>query len=723
MAKGLTPSPKMQFFNGVGDPLVGGKLYTYASGTTTPLATYTDATGGTANTNPIILDARGEASIWLSGVSYKFVLHDADDTPIWTGDAINGFHEPTIAEVYDQFNDSDGSNLVGFIQAGTDAVTRTMQDKARESVSVKDFGAVGDGVTDNTAAIQAALNTGKNVYIPDGSFFFSLPLSYTADNQSIYGSGNNSILKHRGLGSSGPSWISTNGFDNVSFCNLQVDGGSGGTGANPGLWIDGGSQNVTVDGVFFNGGGQVVFLDTCSDIKVVNNTFYGCRYGIIQRFGYASSYVLIDGNTCINSQKDFVEANCASSAPSEQWVISNNTYNTAADFPTPVTESRFVGITSVRGVIITGNAITKAAGDSAIHLEDTFGDTIISNNIIDNCLVSGGNNAYLFLLNTAEDTVISNNIFLRTDTTLPSVYALSVNSNLYANALVVNGNLVRGDALGGNLSGFDFSFQSNLSSTNCIGNVFEDLGTAVMVNNTNNANISTNSFIRCATGITSSVGAVTDSVFNGNNFVGTTGANDIIFTTTTRVSVQNSSFSKAVNMGTCTDVFVNNNRFSTTASLVTPSGTRAYAPSNVFDSVSISQSRYQNLGGTYQLEASKRGINVGGSAVVTFQVACAASASWTPGFIQIQVGAADGGLTAFSAAWWAYRFAVLGNDTNTVETVVDSGGTTASYSIVFTNVSTSATQVVFDVAITATNADRVVARLTTMGFNGVISIV
>ena len=65
MAKGLTPSPKMQFFDGVGDPLVGGKLYTYASGTTTPLATYTDATGGSANTNPIILDARDNCEIGL----------------------------------------------------------------------------------------------------------------------------------------------------------------------------------------------------------------------------------------------------------------------------------------------------------------------------------------------------------------------------------------------------------------------------------------------------------------------------------------------------------------------------------------------------------------------------------------------------------------------------------------------------------------------------------
>ena len=63
----LTPSPKMQFFDANGNPLAGGKLYSYASGTSTPLVTYTDSTGLSANTNPIILDSRGEANVWLGG--------------------------------------------------------------------------------------------------------------------------------------------------------------------------------------------------------------------------------------------------------------------------------------------------------------------------------------------------------------------------------------------------------------------------------------------------------------------------------------------------------------------------------------------------------------------------------------------------------------------------------------------------------------------------------
>jgi hypothetical protein len=86
----LAPTPKLQFFDANGAPLVGGKLYTYAAGTTTPLASYTDSTGNTANTNPIILDSRGEANVWLSGAIYKFALYSATNVLIWTVDNING---------------------------------------------------------------------------------------------------------------------------------------------------------------------------------------------------------------------------------------------------------------------------------------------------------------------------------------------------------------------------------------------------------------------------------------------------------------------------------------------------------------------------------------------------------------------------------------------------------------------------------------------------------
>ena len=85
----LTPTPKQQFFDANGNPLVAGRVYTYAGGTTTPIATYTDQAGGTENTNPIILDSRGMANIWLQPtIAYKFIIKDSNDVTQYTTDNI-----------------------------------------------------------------------------------------------------------------------------------------------------------------------------------------------------------------------------------------------------------------------------------------------------------------------------------------------------------------------------------------------------------------------------------------------------------------------------------------------------------------------------------------------------------------------------------------------------------------------------------------------------------
>ena len=88
----LAPQPKAQFFDASGTPLVGGKVYTYAAGTTTPLQTYTSETAVTPNTNPVILDSRGECDLWFSPASsYKVVLKNANEELQWTVDNISTY--------------------------------------------------------------------------------------------------------------------------------------------------------------------------------------------------------------------------------------------------------------------------------------------------------------------------------------------------------------------------------------------------------------------------------------------------------------------------------------------------------------------------------------------------------------------------------------------------------------------------------------------------------
>lgn len=87
----LAPYFYQQFSDSNGNPLSGGKVYSYQAGTSTPQATYTDSSGGTPNANPIILDASGSASVWLDpALSYKFILKDSSDNTIKTIDGIVG---------------------------------------------------------------------------------------------------------------------------------------------------------------------------------------------------------------------------------------------------------------------------------------------------------------------------------------------------------------------------------------------------------------------------------------------------------------------------------------------------------------------------------------------------------------------------------------------------------------------------------------------------------
>lgn len=187
----LMPQGKQQYFTAGGIPLVGGKVYTYAAGTTTPLATYTTAAASTPNANPVILDSRGEASIFFSAANYKIVVKDSLDSTIWTQDNLPGDAAATIVA---NLAASSGSSLVGYIQAGAGAVALTVQSKLRESIvaSAKGFGAVGDNTTDDSAALNAMFvaGAGGTIELEPGKTYKCLStLTIRGDATKIKGNG------------------------------------------------------------------------------------------------------------------------------------------------------------------------------------------------------------------------------------------------------------------------------------------------------------------------------------------------------------------------------------------------------------------------------------------------------------------------------------------------------------------------------------------------------
>ena len=148
------PTPEIQYLDAAGKPLAGGKLCTYLAGTSTPLATYTDSTAGTPNTNPVVLNTAGRASVWVGPALYKFVLrtggsaYPASDacttgTIQWTQDNVSD----TTLYFANYVKTVGTCSLITFTATGTGAVTRTCSSKLEETISVKDFGAIGDGTS------------------------------------------------------------------------------------------------------------------------------------------------------------------------------------------------------------------------------------------------------------------------------------------------------------------------------------------------------------------------------------------------------------------------------------------------------------------------------------------------------------------------------------------------------------------------------------------------
>lgn len=290
-----------QFFTNSGVPLTGGLLYTYSAGTTTPQATYTSISGDTANTNPIVLDSAGRTpqEIWLTvGLGYKFILKTSADIQIGSYDNIpsnapSPFANDASGIAYEQgYQVTAGSFVVGknylitavnntnFVSigaasntvgvyftatgagsgTGTAQLSRTVQAKFRDSISVKDFGATGDGTTDDTNAILAAIaampSSGSNLLFPQGTYIVN------ADNYNGLKFDGKTNFAVEGYGATikvknGAPVVG--GYEVMSFFNCS-------NGAINGLTINGNRVNRTITGETSAHG--LTICTSCSQITV-----------------------------------------------------------------------------------------------------------------------------------------------------------------------------------------------------------------------------------------------------------------------------------------------------------------------------------------------------------------------------------------------------------------------------------------------------------------------
>ena len=263
----LAPQFDTQFFDG-STVAAGYKLYTYESGTTTPKAVYSDQAGTVPHTNPLVLDANGRVAgqMFLGSGEYTFTLKTSGDVLVKTwndvGGALTTVDDALIRSDLASTSDaSKGAGMVGFIQPGSGAVARTLNDKVKERVSVKDFGVVGDG-SDEYTKIQTAwayaLSAGVDLYFPAGTYSSGVnnmpfknpefPATSLLDcgNITIYGDGPTTILRSDSV--DGADVLNLYAVKNLHFKNLQLQAAiSGASAGSNGISIVNGWDNLTFD--------------------------------------------------------------------------------------------------------------------------------------------------------------------------------------------------------------------------------------------------------------------------------------------------------------------------------------------------------------------------------------------------------------------------------------------------------------------------------------------
>lgn len=272
--------------------LVGATLNWYASGTSTPLATYSDSGLSVPNANPVVAGADGRwGPIWLQDASYKYVLKSAAGTTLVTRD--------NIITPMSQLAASTGSSLITFLQAGTGAVATTVQAVLRGlAVTPEQFGAAGNATsgsagTDDTAAIQAAINTGKPVYFHNK--YLASALASGGDRQVFFGPG--TIFKKVDVDGK----LLNITHDYVTVEGLTLDGSAAAPTSGPDNDLvrfqgadDGRVINCTING----SKGTGIRFDGSARGKILFNKVYNCYNNNILVCNLGSDNAVIIGNVC-----------------------------------------------------------------------------------------------------------------------------------------------------------------------------------------------------------------------------------------------------------------------------------------------------------------------------------------------------------------------------------------------------------------------------------------
>ncbi|MES2346305.1 MAG: right-handed parallel beta-helix repeat-containing protein [Pseudomonadota bacterium] len=384
-----------------GQPLQNGYIYfgiANQNPLTAPVTVYWDAAGTQPALQPLrtengyIVRAGTPANVFVSG-TYSEIVQDSRQRQVFyarTSDEFSTF--AAVISFAISLASSIGSSLIGFIQAGIGAVLRTLQDKARDRVHVKDFGALNNGLqasaTVNRAAIQAAVDAmnlrgGGEVIIGGGGVYYVDLVNYIRDGGAVYGVTSIKMLDNVAIRiepgttirlidnayGAGAYYRMFSSRDATRLSNSAITGGGtiDGNIANQIVNADNNASNiqleclnnVRVDGIrSINAKGMAIQLrgalgGNAKNLFVVNNYVDNVINIGIQVSWFSG--LVIEGNNvfnCTNNGIDIYGEDGTTTCQSKNFTIANNTIDTTLTG---------VFCETVRNGVVNGNSAVQCA--------------------------------------------------------------------------------------------------------------------------------------------------------------------------------------------------------------------------------------------------------------------------------------------------------------------------------------------------------------------------
>jgi hypothetical protein len=329
---------------------------------------------------------------------------------------------------------------IPFVPSGTGAVTRTVQSKLQDVISVKDFGAVGNGVTDDTAAIQAALNYANSigggvVYMPPGRYRKADTISSSLimySNTTLRGDGDASILffdDTPAVARSGNDMLVASNTSNIAFENFKVEGTAL-------TYLNETNQKQCFTGSIVDG------------LRMNNVTITGTRY-------MATAFSYVKNGVFTNNRLSYCVRDGIRATNSNNIVVSNNVLSYVSDDAIALHSINTAAIPGA-GFVVTDNTLDGCQGIKILGAKMA----IVKNNVIRRAL---RNPIDIDLSSSTEGTTPVFEIDVSNNQIIDAFGSFGTNYGILVNCALGRTKAALSQQPGVSVAPFDYNYLNNLT--------------------------------------------------------------------------------------------------------------------------------------------------------------------------------------------------------------------------------------------------------------------